>query len=224
MRKRRANIVTSFGFLAITSFMAIACTAGSGPLALFDDPYDKAPDSREKPGDSRDNPTLSGRDNPPGTIENPGTLGGGPAGGNGCPPCDGTFKCTNTVQNQTKSAKLVLKTVGGQCVGIDSKGKPTGTLACGGAVIDEDGKSDGTWTASGSDGFVVTGTTTTTVSSNGSTTTTTSTTTVTCTRESNSTTPIPTTTSTGTGSPPAPTTTATTNPVPPTIIDAGTQG
>lgn len=224
MRKRR-NILTSCAFLAFTSWMAIACTAGTGALAVFEDPYDRPPDTRDKPIDTRDNPTLSGRDTPPGAIENPGTLGGGPAGpGGGCPPCDGTFKCTAVVQNQTASTSIVLKTVGGQCVAIDDKGKTTSTLACGGTVIDAEDGNVGTWQASG-DGFVATGTgKSTTTTSDGNKTTTTFTVTTTCTRESNSTTPIPKPTSTGTAGGTGTTPTGTATVPPPTIVDAGSKG
>ena len=155
MRKHRTTAVL---FLATTSWAAIACTSGSGPLAAFDDPYDRPPDSREKPGDGRDDPTLTGRDTPPGSAENPGPQGGGPGGGaNNCPPCDGTFKCSTSVGGQTATSSNVLKSNNGQCDLVDSKGKVEGSLLCGGQITG-DGASGASWTSTDKDSFTVTGT------------------------------------------------------------------
>lgn len=145
-------------FLAITSWAAIACTAGTGPLASFDDPYDRPPDSRDKPGDGRDDPTITGRDNPPGAIENPGSQGAGPSGGaKNCAPCDGVFSCSTASGGQTVTSTTLRKSNNGQCDIVNSKGKVEGSLLCGGQITGE-GLSGATWTANGADGFTVTGT------------------------------------------------------------------
>lgn len=146
MRNHRTIAVL---FLATTSWAAIACTAGSGPLASFDDPYDRPPDSREKPGD--------GRDTPPGAIDNPGSQGPGPNGGaNNCPPCDGVFRCSATVGNQTVSSTNTLVSNNGACNVLDSKGKVDGSLLCGGQISSEDANG-ATWTSNGADSFTVSG-------------------------------------------------------------------
>lgn len=212
MRKHRTIAVL---FLATTSWAAFACSSGSGPLAAFDDPYDRPPDSRDKPGEGRDKPALSGYDPPNGSLDNPGSQGGGPAnGGNGggttkCPPCDATFRCTTTVGSQTVTSTVRLKTVNGQCDVVDSKGKSTGTLACGGQVTSSEG-SGGTWASTGPDNL--------TASVPGDVNGQNVTLTLTCTRSTESNTPP----STGTGTAtPTPTTVPTETPLP---ADAGTKG
>lgn len=154
MRNHRTSAVL---FLATTSWAAVACTAGSGPLPSLDDPYDRPPDSRDKPGDGRDNPALTGRDNPPGTIENPGSQGTGSNNANKCAPCDGVFKCSTAVGGQTATSTNLLKSNNGQCDIVDSKGKVDGSLLCGGQITG-DGTAGATWTSNGADSFTVTGT------------------------------------------------------------------
>ena len=179
MRKRQTGIALGLLGLTISAGVGVACTSGAGPYLPYDDSYDRPPDTRDKPGDTRQTPT--------GAVDNPGSQGGGPSssggGANGCPPCDGTFKCTVVVQGQTVSQNVELRNVGGQCVSYSSRGKPNGGLACGGAVLDDDGKTTGAWTADGANGFTVTGTATI-----GNTKTTI---TEPCTRVSSSTAPVP---------------------------------
>lgn len=140
MRKRRIVILG----LTIGSWLAIACSTGSGGLAALGDGYDRPPDLREKPGAGREAPPLSG-DVPPRTGDNPGSQGGGPAGGGGtCPPCDQTFDC---VEGKDKDS-VKLKTENGQC----TAGKGI-VLDCNGKVI-ANGTVVGTWQASGG-GFTV---------------------------------------------------------------------
>jgi len=137
MRKRRIVILG----LAVGSWLAIACSTGSGGLIELGDGYDRPPDLRDNPGNGREAPPLSG--------ENPGSQGGGPgtsgSGGSTCPPCDQRFTCVSGNEKDT----IKLETVNGQC----SAGKGV-TLDCNGKFL-LNGTAVGTWQGTGSS-FTVT--------------------------------------------------------------------
>lgn len=139
MRKRRIVILG----LTAGSWLAIACSSGSGGFAALGDGYDRPPDLRDKPGAGREAPPVSG-DVPPRTGDNPGSQGGGPGGANTCPPCDQKYSC---VEGKDKES-ITLKTENGQC----SAGKGV-IFDCNGKIL-LNGTVIGTWTGSGS-GFSV---------------------------------------------------------------------
>lgn len=141
MRKRRMVILG----LAIGSWLAIACSSGSGGLIELGDGYERAPDLRENPG--------SGREAPPSSGDNPGSQGGGPSssggsssgGGSTCPACDVKLDCLTG----NDKVKITLKTENGQCSAGDGV-----TFDCTGKVF-LNGTAIGTWQAAGT-GYVVT--------------------------------------------------------------------
>jgi hypothetical protein len=165
MQDHRNKIVVGLALLAVVSGAVIACSTGGGPFDIVG-PYDRPPDSRQKPTDNHD-PAPDSRQNPgnstqnaPSSVDNPGSQGGGPSSSGGsssnCPPCDGTFKCVTITNGQMQSSTLLLKTVDGTCQSVDSNGASQATIACGGALI-EDGANVGQWTSTGIDNLSATG-------------------------------------------------------------------
>lgn len=103
MRNRR-NVILG-GILA--SWVAIACSSGTGTVGAVGSGYEHPSDLRETPPQSRDTPPLS-RDTPPHSDENPGSQGGGPGGGGGgenCPTCDGKYACLSNGKKQSLNLK-----------------------------------------------------------------------------------------------------------------------
>jgi hypothetical protein len=207
MRRGGTSIILG---VAVASWFAIACTAGVSGAPNFDEnTYDRPPSSRDRPPTSGRESVPSSRDVPELSTDNPGTQGGG-----NCPPCDGKFRCTGTVDGKASnsSSSIKLQTVNGECRVVDDD--DVAIIACGGAII-TNGKNVGTWSSSSSNSFTAIGTGTVTI--NGERQQQTVTVTLTCTRDSGGTTqPVPTATVTAV---PLPTTTGTSRP--PTVTDAG---
>jgi hypothetical protein len=201
MRKHR-SFYGPLALGAISGLVAVACTAGTGGLATFDDPHDRPPDSRDKPPDSRDKPPITGHETPPASLDNPGNHGGGPAAGGSsggtaaaCPPCDQKLDCQITTGTKTQKGSLTLSSDKGKCFAGDEKDDVT--VECGGQIL-QNGNAIGTWAAANG------GVTASITSASGQVTT------LTCTPKA-SPTPPPTPTGTGTVKPPP-------------IVDAGTKG
>jgi hypothetical protein len=220
MRNRRTLIIRTNLALAVSigAWTVVACSSGTGPYTPLDDPYDPAPVSREAPPNSRDTPPNS-NEAPPLSGDNPGTFGGGPSSRGNCPPCDQTFRCTESANGGKPSTDTVqLKTINGVCTSPDSQGQPPTVIACDG-TIQSNGTAVGTWHADGSGGFTATATETVTITNGTAKTTTQVTVTLSCTPKSA--TPTPTMTAT-----PVPTPTMTVKPpvFDAGIVDSGTKG
>jgi hypothetical protein len=194
MEKRRNVIV---GLTAL-SWLAIACSSGSGALFTGEDGNDRPTINRESPGSGRESPLTTneapppGRETPPPSGDNPGAQGGGGSGVNTCPPCDTRFDCTAGGER----SDLTLQTVNGECSAGDGI-----TFDCAGNVF-ENGVAIGTWTLAG-DAFTVNVTSAIQSMS------------YVCTKLPNR--PKPAGTATGAGTAPPST-------VPPTPLDAGSNG
>lgn len=91
----------------LASWVAIACSSGTGTVGAVGSGYEHPSDLRETPPRSRDTPPLSG-DTPPHSDENPGSQGGGPGGGGGgenCPTCDGKYACLSNGKKESLNLK-----------------------------------------------------------------------------------------------------------------------
>jgi hypothetical protein len=124
-----------FGLLAFSLGLVIGACGSGGP-GPDDPPTGKAP--RDTPSGTYQQPPST-RDTPPTSYQDP--AGNGTSAG--CVPCDRNYRCSATEQGQTQSIVIHLSTQTNGC------GTEDAALACGGSIVDKNGKLDGTWTIAG---------------------------------------------------------------------------